>query len=427
MARESTKASENGNAAMSDRDADLPLAIEKSDATTPKRSRRRLTRWLLLPVLLIPIYWAGGFVGLYFQPPGLKMLFSGLDIEPGGGTADPIAVSPIAAAQADVPADTWPAIDQVVGLGTLLPRGDVMTVNTPSGAGDATIARLAVAEGERVETGQILAVLDSEPRLKAAVDAARATLMVRDATLVQTRASVKASIDEASAALASAEARALNAERQYTRAETLIGRGAISESVLDDRLAERDQARREVEEARATLLRYDYGNIESQPDVRVAAGNVVAAQAELAYAEHELDMARVVAPASGTVLDIHVELGERPDDAGVMDIGDIDRMTVEVEVYETEIGAVSIGNQVEVTSEALEASLFGRVQRIGLAVGRQTLVDDDPAALTDARVIEVTVTLDEASSRQASRFTGMQVVAHIDVAGDRGQEAQAKR
>ena len=427
MTRQPTKASENGEAAMSDRDADLPLAIEKREATKPRRSRRRLARWLLLPVLLIPIYAAGGFVGLYFQPPGLKMLFSRLDIEPGGGTSSPIAISPVTVAQADVPADDRLVLDQVVGLGTLLPRGDVMTVNTPSGAGDGTIARIAVAEGERVETGQILAVLDSEPRLQAAVDAARATLMVRGATLEQTRASVQASIDEARAALASAEARALNAERQYTRAETLIGRGAISESVLDDRLAERDQARREVEEARATLFRYDYGDIESQPDVRVAAGNVIAAQAELAHAEQELDMARVVAPASGTVLDIHVELGERPDDAGVMDIGDIDRMIVEVEVYETEIGEVSLGNPVEVTSEALNAPLLGRVQRIGLAVGRQTLVDDDPAALTDARVIEVTVQLDEASSRRASRFTGMQVVAHIDVVGDSGQEEQAER
>lgn len=427
MTAQAAKASRKGSTAGSDEEADLPLPIDKPETPTVGRPRRRFSRWLLVPALLIPIFAAGGFVGLYFQPPGLKLLFSQLDIEPGGGNSDPIAVSPIAVAQADIATDDQSAVDKVVGLGTLLPRGDVMTVNTPAGAGDATVARIAVAEGERVEAGQILAVLDSEPRLKAAVDAARATLRVREATLEQTRASVQASIDEARASLASAEARALNAERQYARAETLVGRSAISESVLDDRLAERDQARREVEEARATLLRYDYGEIESQPDVRVAASNVAAAQAELAHAEQELDMAHVVAPAAGTVLDIHVELGERPDEEGVMDIGDIDSMTVKVEVYETDIGAVSYGNPVEVTSEALDAALFGRVQRIGLAVGRQTLVDDDPAALTDARVIEVTVLLNDASSRRAARFTGMQVVARIDATEDSGRDAQAER
>jgi HlyD family secretion protein len=57
------------------------------------------------------------------------------------------------------------------------------------------------------------------------------------------------------------------------------------------------------------------------------------------------------------------------------------------------------------------------VTRIGLEVGRQTIVDAAPAANTDARVIKVTVTLDPASSEVAKRFTNLQVTTRIETRG----------
>ena len=51
--------------------------------------------------------------------------------------------------------------------------------------------------------------------------------------------------------------------------------------------------------------------------------------------------------------------------------------------------------------------------RVGLEVGRQTLVDASPAAHTDARVVKVRVALDPASSQIAQRFTNLQVTARI--------------
>ena len=67
----------------------------------------------------------------------------------------------------------------------------------------------------------------------------------------------------------------------------------------------------------------------------------------------------------------------------------------------------------EVTAEALPQRLKGSVIRIGLEVGRQTVVDANPAANTDARVVKVTVALAPDSSSLAQRFTNLQVTARI--------------
>jgi HlyD family secretion protein len=58
--------------------------------------------------------------------------------------------------------------------------------------------------------------------------------------------------------------------------------------------------------------------------------------------------------------------------------------------------------------------LQGRVDSIGLTVGRQGLISDDAAENQDARVIRVLVALDAASSARAARFTNLEVIARID-------------
>ena len=80
-----------------------------------------------------------------------------------------------------------------------------------------------------------------------------------------------------------------------------------------------------------------------------------------------------------------------------MDIGDIEQMTAELsKSIRRKSGGVEIGAKATLTAEALSSSLKGTVTRIGLEIGRQSLVDSSPAANTDASVVEVTITLDEA-------------------------------
>ncbi len=394
-----------------EREPRLPMLVVRREgavAAAPGRLSQvlRTIRWIPLVMMLV---MTGGFIGLYFQPPGLQFLMRTLNLQPGGGTNHPIA-TPVTRAP---PLPTTPRI--VVGLGRLLPEGDVITVAPPFGAGDARVARLTVAEGERVTAGQVLAVLDSERQYLAALESSRANVASREASLAQVRAAVAASREEARASLARSEATFLNASREYERIEQLRRSGYGSEQSFDLRRTQRDEAQREVDRARATLSRYA-GEGGAQPDIVVAARALDAAKADQERAAADLEKAYARAPVAATVLTIHAQPGERPGTKGVMTIGAIDRMKVEVEVYQAQIGLVAVGAPAEVMAEALGAPLKGIVRQVGLEVARQTIVDAGPAASTDARVVKVTVALDPDSSVRAGRFSNLQVTARISTA-----------
>jgi HlyD family secretion protein len=369
------------------------------------------SRLVLIPLFLVT-FFSGAVIGMYFQPPGLRVFFNATGLEPGAGTNTPIAV-----AIQQVTAQEQIAViseGDVVALGRIIPRGDVISVATPSGAGDARIAELRVSVGDMVASGDILAVLDNLPQLQSTVASAQAALRVREANLVQTRASNIASHAEAQALLERAEVTAKVAQSEQDRMTTLFERSVTTRAEFDQVIARANEASRDVERARATLSRFATGSEAVQADIAVAEANVGMAQADLARAEQELERALVRAPDRGRVLDINVRAGERSGTAGIIDLGDTSQMTVEAEVYQTMIGRVAIGDPVVITAVALRTELHGKVSAIGLEIGRQSITSDDPAANTDARVVDVIVILDQASSDLAASFTNLETIVRID-------------
>jgi len=311
----------------------------------------------------------------------------------------------------------------VVGLARVMPRGDVALVAAPYGASDARVAEIIVGVGDQVARGAPLAYLDNRAALESAVFLAQANLAVQRATVLQTRSAVQASKDEAQATLDQARGTYREAQATLARTEELVARGVSSTVTLDNVRTAAQEAALAVTRAEATLARFSSADIDDQPDVVVAARNVEAAEAELARVELDLARGIVVAPISGTILDIHATPGQRPPAEGVMEMGDISQMTAEVEVYQDRIAAVTPGQPVELVAGALGRTLHGTVESIGLTVGRQGLITDDVAANTDARVIRVVVALDAPSSEIASRFTNLEVIARIDTgAGGRVAE-----
>ena len=397
---------------------DLPrLVVDRKSLVVDVRPIPAWRIWMrrlrLIPVVMLLVGF-GGFVGLYFQPPGLQKLMRLLDLQPGAGTSTPIAV-PVARPPPEPVAGAAGSMARtIVGLGRLLPLGDIRVIAPPFGAGDARIANLAVGEGEKVQKGAVLATLDNERTLMAAVEAARGTVAAREAALRQIREQAIASRDEARALLAKAEAASLNARLDFERATDLVARGIYTKSSLDQRLAVRDQALQEVAKARATLARFDVADMETQADVVLATRNVESAKAELVRAEADLEKAYIRAPTDGTVLTINTRAGEKPGTQGIMTFGNIDEMMAEIEIYQTLIGAVAIGDPVTIVADALPRPLHGKVTRIGLEVGRQTLTETTPAANTDARVVKVYVDLDPVSTAMARPFTNLQVTARIE-------------
>jgi HlyD family secretion protein len=391
----------------------LPIA-DNGMASSPETKTAQKTswsKWFLVPVLMGTLF-TGAVIGMYFQPPGLRVFFNTTGLEPGAGTDTPIAV-----AIRQVTTQEQVAViseGDVVALGRIIPRGDVISVATPSGAGDARIANINVTVGSTVKVGDVLAVLDNLPQLQSAVASATADLRVSEATLLQTQASNAASLREAQAALERAEAAAVVARADLARSTSLLERGVTTRADFDQIVATATEAERSVESAMATLSRYASDSQTVQADIAVALANVAAANAGLDIAMQNLDRAYVRAPETGTILDIKVRVGERPPADGIIDLGDTSQMTVEAEVYQTLIGRVTIGDPVTVSAEALSQNLNGVVSAIGLEIGRQSIMSDDPASNTDARVVDVIIVLDDASSTLAQRFTNLEAIVRID-------------
>ena len=174
--------------------------------------------------------------------------------------------------------------------------------------------------------------------------------------------------------------------------------------------AEVERLRAELANAESELerhrkLRRDRVLAESEWQALVLTRDV--ARASLSRAEAALELSTVRSPIDGRVLEIHAREGERVGAEGIAAVGATDAMFAVAEVYETEIGRVRLGQRARIHSPALPVDLEGVVERIGLRVGKNDVLDTDPVADVDARVVEVEIRLDEPAL--AASFTNLRV------------------
>lgn len=140
--------------------------------------------------------------------------------------------------------------------------------------------------------------------------------------------------------------------------------------------------------------------------------------ADLRLARAELERVEVRAPIAGQVLTVHARAGERVGPAGILELGETAAMYAVAEVYEADVGGVVVGAEATATSAALPRPLRGVVERIALRVRKQDVLGTDPAARTDARVVEVEVRLAEEDVPLAAAYTHLQVEVAIARSAD---------
>ncbi|MGL4884293.1 MAG: efflux RND transporter periplasmic adaptor subunit, partial [Waterburya sp.] len=209
--------------------------------------------------------------------------------------------------------------------------------------------------------------------------------------------------------------------------------GAISASERDSKYLTLETAKKQLAEAQANLNRIESGQQEQlaeakatlnkiaevRPvDIAVAEAEVREAKAAVQTAQAELDQAYIKSPQAGTVIKIMTRPGEViSSDEGIVRIGQTSQMYAVAEVYESDIGKVKLGQPVNVTSSALPQKLTGTVDSIGLEVERQEVVNTDPTANIDAKVVEVKVKLDPESSKKVAGLTNLLVDVRINLEG----------
>lgn len=346
-------------------------------------------------------------------------------------------------------ATSMPEIKTVTALGRLEPSGEVIQVSAPSSTQGNRIEELLIKEGDDLFKGQKIAILDSYDRASAALKQAEERVRVAQANLALVKAGAKTGEIEAQkaaiariqaersndlaaqkATVARLSAELKNAQIEYQRYEKLYQDGAISASARDSKELIWETAQQQLAEARANYTRIQTATKEQlteakatldriaevRPvDVQIALAEVREAQAAVAIAKAELNLAYVKAPSPGQILDILTRPGEIVSSHGIVRIGDTSKMYAIAEVYESDINKIKLGQQAKITSPAIAGELQGIVEQIGLEIQRQEVINTNPAANIDAKVVEVKVRLDRESSHQVSRLTNLLVKVSIDL------------
>jgi HlyD family secretion protein len=336
-----------------------------------------------------------------------------------------------------------PEIRTVTALGRLEPKGEVIKLSAPTSSQENRVEQLLVKEGDRIKAGQVVAVLDSRDRLQAALAEAKEEVRVAQAKLGVTKAGAKrGEIDTQRAEIARIEAESQgninaqmatvsrleselrNAQLEFNRYEALYQDGAVSASERDSKRLTLETAQKSLQEAQASLTRLrttlpqelDKARATLDQTAEVRPVDVNSSQAEVSraiatrnQAQVNLEQAFVRSPIDGEVLYIHTRPGEVVSSDGIVELGQTRQMQAIAEVYQSDVAHVKLGQPVRVTSDSIPGELQGTVERIGSQVMRQTIVNTDPSANIDARVVEVHVTLDKASSLKAAKFTNLQV------------------
>lgn len=332
---------------------------------------------------------------------------------------------------------------EVVALGRLEPQGEVIRIGGPTGE---RISQMKVQQGDQVQSGDVLAQLDSygerlaerdyaasqlseaEKRLRAQTHYGQAQIQEAQTRVQQVDRPTNFEIAAQQANVRDLEAQLSLANTDLQRSQNLRNEGAISQQDLDRQVTQVRQLQEQLSSARANLVRLeekrqtDVGNAQAQ--VRSQQANLSVAEVEAAVesarqnlklAQAKLDRTIIRAPRQGRVLRIITHAGEAIGEQGILDLGDTSQMNVVAEVYESDVGLVKLGQPAAITSRngAFSKPLTGKVSEIGWQIFKNDVLDDDPAANADARVVEVKIRLD--NSQPVAALTNLQVDVRIDV------------
>ena len=293
----------------------------------------------------------------------------------------------------------------VTALGRLQPRGGVVRVAAPySLQGPSLIPELLVQVGDRVTNGTALARTHTHDAARAQVRRAAAEVEVRQARLKVVEAGLKpAEISALAAEAARERADFSEATTAWNRAQRLSTDGTISAQDLELAEARWLATSNRVQ---AATQRLAAGAEVRAVDLQLARAEVGVAAASLEQAERELATTVIRAPADGEVLALLVRPGELAPQ-GLLEFGDTSVMEVKAEVYESDVHRLRAGQRAEVAGDAFDGALRGVVTEVGRQVRPNRLLNADPAAFADNRVVEVTLRVEQGET--VAGYTGAMV------------------
>ncbi|MEM9509165.1 MAG: HlyD family efflux transporter periplasmic adaptor subunit [Cyanobacteria bacterium P01_E01_bin.35] len=345
------------------------------------------------------------------------------------------------------------SIKDVVAFGRLIPKGQIISLSVAN-AEDSRVNKILVKEGDWVEAGQIVAILQGierrrgdllEAEQNVALQAARlkkiksgdakeSEIAAQEAIIDRLKAQLRYETNAKKAALNSVKAELDQAKLTFQRKDSLSKQGAISQeesdlakeqlqvasAILNQREAELNSAIRTLEKQIVEETRNLAKLKEVRPvDIEIAEAELAMAKIAVQQRKADLEDTQVRVPVAGRILRINTRVGERVDtEEGIIELGQTDEMYAIAEIYETEITKINLGQKASIESEygGFSGKITGEVAHIGLQVGKQSLIGNsaDPTTDENARVVEVKIRINEEDTPTVANLTNMQVQVIID-------------
>jgi len=283
--------------------------------------------------------------------------------------------------------------DSLVSLVTASGEIKPTTYTNVLAQGYGRITEILVHEGDHIKKGDRLLIQDAV-QASADVQAQSAALNSSESGIMAAEASYKA----AQADLVTQKANLEKAKLDYDRGQGLYKDGLIPKQDFDQRKTAYDASVASVDSANAKVLQ-----IKAQLDQSRAQVNQ--SKAVLARSKDVLSKTAYVSPINGIVSYLPVRLGEyvvpgiqNSTSSYLMTLSDMSTVTAEVKVDETDIVNVRMGQEADVTIDAVPGKTFhGKVTEIGSqAVLRSSglATTQSTTSTQEAKDFKVVVTLD---------------------------------
>jgi HlyD family secretion protein len=258
-----------------------------------------------------------------------------------------------------------------------------------------------VEEGDSIRRGQVLAELENAD-YRAQVDSSRASVVAKQAVLRKViNGARRQERDEAWSSVNEARAVMENSQSELHRRQELFSAGVVSREEMERYAREADVAKAKYEAAvQQHALVDDHAREEDQS---LAEADLQLAQAQLAEAQARYEKTFIRSPIEGGVLRKHHRSGESVSNSStvpdpVLTIGDRKALRVRVDVDETDVSKVRVGQRAYVTADAFGKQQFwGHVVRVGQQLGPKNVRTDEPTEKVDTKILETLVELDPGS------------------------------
>jgi HlyD family secretion protein len=251
--------------------------------------------------------------------------------------------------------------DSLVSLVTASGEVKPTTYTNVTAQGFGRITEILVKEGDHIKKGDKL-LLQENVQANADVQAQSATITSAESAVQAAEASYKAAQSD----LVLQQANLEKAKQDFDRGQGLLKDGLIPKQDFDQRKTSYDGAVASVEasKARVQSLRAQLDQTRSQ---------VNQTKAVLVRARDVLQKTAYVSPINGIVSYLPVRLGEyvvpgiqNSNGSFLMTLSDMSVVTAEVKVDETDIVNVKMGQDADVTIDAVPGKIFkGKVTQIG--------------------------------------------------------------